>query len=416
MAFIVSFSFAQTDPVTLPIDFETGTYTNTFNDFDGGQSAVLDNPDPTGVNTSAKVAQTIKTAVQPWAGTWMQLDGFLDFTTNNAFTMKVWSPQAGIPVLFKLDNAAGNGSERTVNTTVTEQWEELTFDFGTLDNDTYDRIVVIFNISVLGDGTYSSTYYFDDIVFFDNGGSNLNQIDLPITFEDENVDYTLTDFGNASTVLGEDPINAANTVAITNKSAAAETWAGTTMSTESGLANPIPFTATNTVVQVDVYSPAVGIPVLLKVEDKTNVDVFGQVQVNTTVANEWETMTFDFAGEIDIANTYDKMSIFFDFLNAGNDGLYYYWDNVTFIDGNNLINLFSSENISVYPNPVDDVFFVNDIENVEQISIYSVTGQEVESTRVSNNSFNVSDLATGVYTISITDENGNVFYSKMIKK
>jgi hypothetical protein len=60
------------------------------------------------------------------------------------------------------DNSSG--VELDVNTTVVDQWETLTYDFGTqLDpNVQYTRIVIFFEFDPLlsGDGT---TYYFDDI-------------------------------------------------------------------------------------------------------------------------------------------------------------------------------------------------------------------------------------------------------------
>ncbi len=59
-----------------------------------------------------------------------------------------------------------------------------------------------------------------------------------------------------------------NTVARVVKSATAELWAGTTVSTgPNESVGTIPFTATNTRMTVRVYSPRAGIPVRLKVED-----------------------------------------------------------------------------------------------------------------------------------------------------
>jgi hypothetical protein len=163
----------------------------------------------------------------------------------------------------------------------------------------------------------------------------LEQIDLPVTFDDPLVDYTVIDFGEpvpASTVLGEDPDNADNTVAITTKPAGAPVWAGTTIGNPD-FANPIPFTDTDTVMSVNVYSPTAGIPVVLKVENVDNGDLFAEVSVNTTVANEWETLVFDFAtpnaGALDPNVEYGKASIFFDFGTEGNDAVYY-WDDVRF--------------------------------------------------------------------------------------
>ena len=33
------------------------------------------------------------------------------------------------------------------------------------------------------------TYYWDDVIF-DNGGTNLDPVDLPITFEDPNIEFS----------------------------------------------------------------------------------------------------------------------------------------------------------------------------------------------------------------------------------
>jgi len=83
------------------------------------------------------------------------------------------------------------------------------------------------------------------------------------------VTYTLTGFGGAedATVVA-DPANASNKVAKVVKSATAELWAGTTVSTKANQSvDKIPFTTTETRMTVRVYSPRAGIPVRLKVED-----------------------------------------------------------------------------------------------------------------------------------------------------
>jgi len=161
----------------------------------------------------------------------------------------------------------------------------------------------------------------------------LDQIDLPVTFDEPLTDYTLTDFGGALSVVGSDPTGAENQVAATTKAEGSETWAGTTIGTDAGFASPIPFTDTDTLMSVRVYSPTAGIPVLLKVENVDNAGDFAEVSVNTTVVNEWETLVFDFAmpnaGALDPNVEYGKASIFFDFGTAG-DSAVYYWDDVRF--------------------------------------------------------------------------------------
>ena len=78
---------------------------------------------------------------------------------------------------------------------------------------------------------------------------------------------------------------------------------------------------------VRVRAPAAGIPVLFKIEN-ADQSVFSEVTVNTTAADTWETLTFDFSTVgIDLSAEYVQAIIFFDFGTAGDDAVYY-WDDV----------------------------------------------------------------------------------------
>jgi len=68
-----------------------------FNGFGGGESVVIANPDASGVNTSANVAQFTKSATaQTFAGTFFDLNSPLDLTTNNRMLINTWSPSANV--------------------------------------------------------------------------------------------------------------------------------------------------------------------------------------------------------------------------------------------------------------------------------------------------------------------------------
>jgi hypothetical protein len=157
----------------------------------------------------------------------------------------------------------------------------------------------------------------------------LDQIDLPVTFDDPLTDYTLSDFGGTSTGIVDDPAGGTNQVAQTTHNGGP--FAGTVIGTGAGFASPIPFTATETTMSIRVRSPAAGVPIMLKVENSADGGIFAESPiVLTTAVDEWETLVFDFAGLIDPATfTYDKAVLFFNFPNAG-DGAIYYWDDVQF--------------------------------------------------------------------------------------
>lgn len=156
------------EAVRLPVDFELSNPTNyTFSGFEGADPAIVTNPDQSGVNTSATVMRTIKTAgAQFFAGNLLDLDVPIDLSQTQKLSMKVWSPKAGIPIRLAMERTDGGADQVfvDVNTTTSNEWEELEFDFsGVADNSTnYNRVVVFmeFIVDLAGDG---STYYFDDI-------------------------------------------------------------------------------------------------------------------------------------------------------------------------------------------------------------------------------------------------------------
>jgi len=352
------------DPVVLPVTFESTSINYAWNDFSGGNVSVVANPHSSAANASTRVAKMVKNAGDPWGGSWIGLGGPIDFSANKVFRMKVFSPRVGAKVLLKVENA-GNGSiafEKEVLTTVANAWEDLAFDYRTINAaNEYHNIVVIFDNGTPGDGSANFTFYMDDIRLTDAMPNT--KIDLPVTFDVQGVNYTVTDFGNNQTVDAVDPNNANNKVKKTTKVNGAETWAGTTIGTSTGFATAIPLTAASSQMSVRVYSPAAGIRVLLKVEDRTNGQRSVETFATTTMAGEWETLIFDFNNQapgtaaFNATYTYDMASIFFDFGNSGN-GKVFYWDDVrklstNFVESVSLPLTFESNNLTYTWNDFD---------------------------------------------------------------
>jgi beta-glucanase (GH16 family) len=342
--------------VDLPVTFDDGAVDYDLVDFGDPASAattIVMDPD----NMSNMVASTNKPLGSPlWAGTTVGgtngLANAIPFTaTDTTMTIRVYSPDAGIPVRLKVEDQTDPtiSVETEAMTTIAGSWETLTFDFsvqapGTAalnPASTYDKASVFFNFGTDGATAGDKTYLWDDVVFAGGGGGGPgSSISLPVTFEDSGVNYELQDFGGVGTTMPfVDPTDANNTVASSNKPLGAELWGGTTVADVSGFDMALPFTATDTTMTVRVYSPDAGIPVLLKVEDKTNGAISVETTAMTTTANAWETLTFDFANQsagtpaLDLNATYDKASIFFNFGTDGNTAgdKTYLWDDVTFV-------------------------------------------------------------------------------------
>jgi hypothetical protein len=326
------------DPVLLPVDFESPTVNYAFSDFGGGAVTKINNPQVNGINTSTKVGKMVKNTGEVYGGSLVALGTPIDFSANKVFRMKVFSPRVGAKVLLKVENLTNGGInfEKEVATTVANSWEDLVFDYSAINvSNSYQKIVLIFDLGTAGDGSANFTWLFDDIRLTNQLPVSL--LTLPVTFDDAGVNYAVTDFGNNLTADAADPANAANKVKKTTKPNGAETWAGTTIG--AGFTSKIPFTASATQMSVRVYSPAAGIPVRLKVEDKTDVTKSVETETVTSAANTWETLIFDFkfqatgTAALNLTYNYDKASIFFDFNTAGN-GKVFYWDDVKFLAAN----------------------------------------------------------------------------------
>ena len=329
--------------LNLPVTFESTTVDYTMTDFGGNSSTPAIDPSV----SSNHVMKSTKTAgAQTWAGTTIgTASGFATAipltATATKMSVRVFSPAAGIDIKLKVEdhNNGANSVETDVLTTVVNGWETLTFDFskpasGTAAwnaSYTYDKASIFFDFGNVGDGR---SYYWDDVKMI--AAPVLSQINLPVTFESSTVDYTVTDFGSNVTIPAIDPVVSTNHVMQTTKPSGAQTWAGTTIGTALGFASPIALTATRTKMTVRVYSPAAGIDIKLKVEDHNDGTHSVETDVLTTVANGWQTLTFDFSKPAsgttawNASYTYDKASIFFDFGNAGS-GKMFYWDDVIFL-------------------------------------------------------------------------------------
>lgn len=161
----------------------------------------------------------------------------------------------------------------------------------------------------------------------DNIRYEYKQLDLPVNFEESG--YTVTDFAGNKTVFVADPLAERGIVARSTKASNAQTWAGTTIGDSSGFVSRIPFTDINTTMSVWVYSPDIGTPILLKVENRDIGSLSSEVLATTTKAKQWERLTFDFAKVLNTKVTYDKASIFFNFGHKGEEKVYY-WDEISF--------------------------------------------------------------------------------------
>lgn len=71
--------------------------------------------------------------------------------------------------------------------------------------------------------------------------------------------------------------------------------------------------------------------------------------------------------------------------------------------------------ISIYPNPVEDILYIQTNEKVLKVEIYDISGRILSSNSVSNNKFDLSELITGNYILKLYTEKG-ITNTKIVKK
>jgi hypothetical protein len=311
------------DPVTLPINLQSSTlnYASFIGNFDGGALTVANNPAATGINTSTKVLKMVKNGGQPWGGSTMALSGPIDFSAGKIFRMKVWSPRVGANVLLKVEGG-GLNYEKTVATTVANEWEDLVFDYTNIPAGNYTTLVFIFDNGTMGDGSSNFTFYMDDIRLQSQIGQT-----IPINFQSTITNYFLDSFGGAAASVENNPdasgINTSTKVGKAIKGN--ECWSGTSLPLEY----PI-FNFTQKVVKMKVWSPAVGKTVKFKFDYGLGDGTGIEVDAVTTVNNAWEELTFDFTSQT-ATNPLKVAVVFFDFNCGGGHvpGSIYYFDDIT---------------------------------------------------------------------------------------
>jgi len=74
----------------------------------------------------------------------------------------------------------------------------------------------------------------------------------------------------------------------------------------------------------------------------------------------------------------------------------------------------SFNEFTVYPNPTSGILNINLDEEIEKIDIYSLLGRKVETSI--NTQMDISNLANGIYLLSIETKNGKIGTKRIVKK
>jgi len=151
-------------PTSLPVDFEQSVVTTDFINLNGAITSVISNPQMDADNPSATVCQFVRSGGPPWAQSKLVLKDFMDYSTQSAISMKVFT-DAPVGTLLKLkveSTKAGFANEKNVNTTVSGAWATYSWDFSG-DPPVYNVLTFMLGYATPNDASKNATFLFDDI-------------------------------------------------------------------------------------------------------------------------------------------------------------------------------------------------------------------------------------------------------------
>jgi hypothetical protein len=404
-----------------PIDFEAGgngadwTWTVFENDTNPPLEIVA-NPDPTGINTTETVAKfTALQLGQAYAGVESMHGsdiGTFDLTASNALVnIMVYKTKISDIGIKYVTPSGGAQMELKVANTLVNQWELITIDFsdyiGLGETTGLDQIV-IFPDFIARDA--------DDVIYFDNisfGPFEQGEIiELPVDFELD-TDYGIIGFEGAESEVVSNPdlsgANTSETVVKSVKTEGSQFYAGTAM----GIDTPIDFSESESI-SIKTWSPKANIPVRLKLEAAGGV--FVELDTNTTLENQWETLTWDFSGQT-AGIDFTTVVVFFEFVpDLPGDGSTYYYDDIEVTQALSISD-YESFSVSSFPNPVKNTWNVSSIDEISQINIYNILGENVAtfSPYMNTYSLDMSHFNSGIYLLEIVSLKGETNTLKVLK-
>lgn len=394
------------------IDFEpagTGSGWDWTADSVAPSFAEIANPVSGGINTSATVVEFIATPTDNnWALCFTDDDGEFTFdATNSTVKIKVYKDVISV-VAIKFEGISGNKEVQVANT-VTGAWEELTFDFSSVEGNTYSRIVVIPDFTMpYGDGTdrtTTNTVYFDDIVV-PNGTPTgpLPEPSAPPTapIHDETNNYVISIFSDTySNVTGTnyDPAWGQSTDATIEMVSGEEVlkyaglnYQGTEFTSQnvSGLdkLHVEYWTANGTTLDFYIISPG--------------NETFVSLPISST--ETWLSADIDLSSYVPPVNLSDVNQ----FKVVGNgtvwfDNLYFYRSAPLGLDNA------ESLKFTTYPNPTSDSWIVKTQDsNITSVKVYDILGKNVMTLtpNLREVKIDATGLNTGLYYANINTDNG----------
>jgi hypothetical protein len=339
----ISAASAETTSTPWAENFDAMT-TYTGIDFDGNNTSVVADQ-PAGAGFTSGNAIKLLSKDVAWAGTKFILPNNQSVISadNATATVSVYSPDnLDRCFMMKLENSTTGINTGDTIQHVVQGWQTLTFNFSAHYNSakTFNTVVLMPDFFGVGcnmvwnaNNKPLTTWYVDNISL---PGSITTTVpagpvaDTPSLFNFEGADtngYFDAFGGETASKVTDAPaggsVGSTTALKITDNGWAP--WAGVTY----GWHDTTLISATNSTATANIYAPAAGLPIMLKVEDGgSGGAVFSESATVTSVAG-WHKYTFTFTG-FNSAVTYGKTAVFVNFGAAVRSGDVWYVDDVAF--------------------------------------------------------------------------------------
>tara|TARA_B110000208_G_scaffold66775_1_gene86524 strand:- start:1064 stop:2413 length:1350 start_codon:yes stop_codon:yes gene_type:complete len=446
ITFLLSMFFAVTIYQTqgqVLFDYETTATSGGFGSWGSAGFAQINNPDQTGINTSANVGEFTHDGGSGFVG--IESAGTLtnfDFVATPTFKIKVWVDEP-VEVIFKLQNnptwADNTELKYQVSQAETSQWIQLVFDFSSVTASNFNRVVLYFDGANSIPSGVGHKYYFDDIekssvsviptctdgvqngneTGVDCGGSNCAACPPLLTDFNFNFDTATPFVGAESALFNDDAINTV-TDGINPTTNVGE-MTGINLSWWSQLryeySDKIDLSTGDRGFSIKVKGPR-ALSVTIKVEGTAE----HAVAQDYTTPNVWQELLFDFSSHN--TNTNTKIALFFAIQEDGtdfpdvNDNIFQIDDFVFGAFASLSTKYFQIEGLSTYPNPTTDSWNVSTKNQViTSIEVFSILGNS--ALRIMPNAesveVDISGLTPGIYITEISTALGTET-KKLIKQ
>jgi len=359
-------------------DFECQrNYTNIF--YGAEDLEVVNNPFINNDNQSLKVGE-YNDPTGAFAGIGFQFPASVDLSVYNQLQVKVWSPTANVPFLFKLEG--GQGQYEVFDTSeLANKWHTFLIDFSNSPAGFSNPNKLVIFLNVLNDAG-GGTYYIDDIQWKRQGYNGcILDFETPAT--------TITAFNYFDQGSYNQPFEVVNNPdadAVNNSSKVGKfvkpSDGGNFTGFFTNLEAPVDFQGIKEM-RAKIYMDHLDSFILKLENDQSGLNLPNTeiVYANTTI-NQWENTFHNFASAPDNAKYY-RLVIFFDWKRPGNgtSNVISYFDDISI--GDAACGIVSTwhplpvEPMVISPNPVSTILRVENFRDIDRLEVFNAYGQRV---------------------------------------